>query len=824
VPGYEIIRELGRGGMGIVYQARQIKLNRLVALKMILVAEYAGPEERARFQTEAEAVACLQHPNIVQIYEVGEQAGRPFFSMEFCASGSLEKKLGGVPLPPQEAAHLAETLARAMHATHEAGVVHRDLKPANVLLAKDGTPKVTDFGLAKKLDEVGQTATGAVMGTPSYMAPEQAGGKSKEVGPHTDVYAMGAILYELLTGRPPFRAATALDTILQVVSDEPVPPSRLQRGIPHDLETICLKCLEKDPRRRYSTAQELAADLDRFHNDEPIRAQRPRFWTHLRLWLRRPERVRDAGIVTILGAITTVPTLLAQCYTFVKSTQLELFRYLGVASLATLGVGVLGIVLRLWLGFKMVRRRAWAIWMALVLNLVTVGVLVARDVMVARSVTDRTYREAADTTQLYVNMVQSFLLASVPVFACCIALYAWYCNRDTFKGTRSSAGARVAAVGGLVLLAAASYLSAVFDHDRRFPDVNRVGGTVLVYEVEEVGGRPDLVTMDKLATTLQHALQNGGHSHVRIRPLNDRRLEVGLPRTRPNHAESVQEIKKLMLLDFSRAIGLKFVILANQDDDREGMEVAQRYFDTLTEEKKQDLARAAVNEVAPPTPRPPDGKGFNITLGNHTATVNYSWIEMGPTERHLYGLINDQEHSLFWKEMAEARKSHKAVIHTGFGQYRTHLFYSREVINRDRLPENDRDKKYEYFILCRDPERDEDGKPKAVTGDDLVRAYPTEDASRGGMAVGFTLNNEGARLLGDLTSANKGREMAIVLDDIIQSAPNIETPVTGGNGIIAGNYTAEDVDRLVTMLGVGALPLRLKREPVRESTLPARYW
>jgi tRNA A-37 threonylcarbamoyl transferase component Bud32/DNA-directed RNA polymerase subunit RPC12/RpoP len=273
VLGYEILGELGRGGMGVVYKARHTKLGRLVALKMILVAEHAGPEERARFQTEAEAVARLQHPNIVQIHEVGEQDGRPFFSLEFCAGGSLEKKLGGVPLPPQEAARLARTLALAIHAAHEAGVVHRDLKPANVLLTKNGTPKITDFGLAKKLGEAGQTATGAVMGTPSYMAPEQAGGKSKEIGLHTDVYALGALLYELLTGRPPFRAATSLDTILQVVSDEPVPPRILQKKTPRDLETICLKCLQKEPRQRYASARALAEDLGRFlAGDPPIHA------------------------------------------------------------------------------------------------------------------------------------------------------------------------------------------------------------------------------------------------------------------------------------------------------------------------------------------------------------------------------------------------------------------------------------------------------------------------------------------------------------------------------------------------------------------------
>jgi serine/threonine-protein kinase len=205
MPGYEIIRELGRGGMGVVYQARQTKLNRPVALKMILSGSHAGADDLTRFQTEAEAIARLRYPNIVQVYEVGEYEGKPFFSLEFCGGGSLEKKLNGTPLPPKDAAALVETLARAMQAAHEQHVIHRDLKPANVLFAEDGAPKVTDFGLAKKLDEAGQTQSGAIMGTPSYMAPEQAGGKSAEIGPLADVYALGAILYECLTGRRPSR-------------------------------------------------------------------------------------------------------------------------------------------------------------------------------------------------------------------------------------------------------------------------------------------------------------------------------------------------------------------------------------------------------------------------------------------------------------------------------------------------------------------------------------------------------------------------------------------------------------------------------------------
>src|SRR5262249_30504873 len=280
VPGYEILGELGRGGMGVVYKARQVGLKRMVALKMILSGVHAGTQELARFRGEAEAISRLQHPNIVQIYEVGEHEGRPYFSLEFVDGGSLDKQIAGQPLPPREAATLAEALARAMHAAHQQGVVHRDLKPANVLLQAHGQqsvalgiPKITDFGLAKQLDASNaQTRSGAIMGTPSYIAPEQAAGR-KEIGPAADVYALGAILYEMLTGRPPFHGETPLDTILLVLSQEPVPPRRLVPKVPRDLETICLKCLEKSPTQRYASAESLADDLRHFLNGETIQAR-----------------------------------------------------------------------------------------------------------------------------------------------------------------------------------------------------------------------------------------------------------------------------------------------------------------------------------------------------------------------------------------------------------------------------------------------------------------------------------------------------------------------------------------------------------------------
>jgi serine/threonine-protein kinase len=278
VPGYEILELLGRGGMGVVYKARQISLNRLVALKMILHGGHAGEQEWRRFRMEAEAIARLQHPNIVQVFEVGQHNGLPFSSLEFCPGGSLDRKLAGTPLDPQEAARLVLALAGAVQAAHDANIIHRDLKPANVLLAADGTPKITDFGLAKKLDEAGQTHTGAVIGTPSYMAPEQAQGK--KVGPLVDVYALGAILYECLIGRPPFRAATALDTLMQVVNEDAVPPRRLNPRVPAELESICLRCLHRDPDRRYRSAAELGDDLHRFLEGEPVaaRARRRAWW------------------------------------------------------------------------------------------------------------------------------------------------------------------------------------------------------------------------------------------------------------------------------------------------------------------------------------------------------------------------------------------------------------------------------------------------------------------------------------------------------------------------------------------------------------------
>jgi predicted Ser/Thr protein kinase len=300
VPGYEILGELGRGAMGVVYRARQKALGREVALKMVLSGQFAGPHELERFRTEAVRLAKLQHPNIVQIYEVGEFDGRPYFAMEYVPGGSLAKLLEKKPLAPRPAAELAVTLARAMQHAHERGIIHRDLKPANIMLAADGAPKIMDFGLAKGGGSVGDTASYAILGTPSYMAPEQAGGGSRDVGPAADIYALGSILYEALAGRPPFRAATVLDTIQLVTETDPVPPGDLTVNLPRDVETITLKCLQKEPAKRYTTAADLADDLQRFLDVQPILARPVPAWEKAWKWAkRRPAWAALIGTVIV---------------------------------------------------------------------------------------------------------------------------------------------------------------------------------------------------------------------------------------------------------------------------------------------------------------------------------------------------------------------------------------------------------------------------------------------------------------------------------------------------------------------------------------------
>jgi tetratricopeptide (TPR) repeat protein/tRNA A-37 threonylcarbamoyl transferase component Bud32 len=318
VAGYEVEAILGRGGMGVVYKARHLALKRTVALKM-LAARHASGAERARFKTEAEAVARLQHANVVQIHEIGEADGRPFLVMEFVAGGSLARRLAGRTLPPCDAARLVAALAEAMHLAHCRNLVHRDLKPANVLLGGEADapisacqPKVTDFGLARQLDaDSGQTQVGVVLGTPSYMAPEQAEGLAHAAGPAADVYALGAILYECLTGRPPFQGATPLETLERVRNEEPAAPSAHNRQVPRDLETICLKCLRKPPEQRYYSARELADDLGRFRRGEPVMARPVGVAERLRKWVwRHPAAAALLATLAVLIVATGSGTLL----------------------------------------------------------------------------------------------------------------------------------------------------------------------------------------------------------------------------------------------------------------------------------------------------------------------------------------------------------------------------------------------------------------------------------------------------------------------------------------------------------------------------------
>jgi WD40 repeat protein/tetratricopeptide (TPR) repeat protein len=324
VPGYELLGVLGRGGMGVVYKARHLALKRVVALKMIRSGGHADDDERQRFRSEAEAVARLQHPNIVQVHEVGEHEGLPYAALEFVEGGTFAARLNRSQVHPREAAEVIATLARAMHLAHSRNIIHRDLKPANILLDANGSPKVTDFGLARRLDsDVGQTQTGAAVGTPSYMSPEQAAGESKHVGPAADVYALGAILYECLTGRPPFLGSSLVATLDMVRSQEPVAPHVLRGGVPTDLETICLKCLRKEPEKRYASADALANDLGRWQRGEPILARPVPLWERALLWARRRPAVA-ALVVLVFVFLATVLGLGIWSYSEISRSYSEI--------------------------------------------------------------------------------------------------------------------------------------------------------------------------------------------------------------------------------------------------------------------------------------------------------------------------------------------------------------------------------------------------------------------------------------------------------------------------------------------------------------------
>jgi WD40 repeat protein/tRNA A-37 threonylcarbamoyl transferase component Bud32 len=330
---YELLEEIARGGMGVVYKARQVSLNRIVALKMILAGQLARDADVQRFYAEAQTAANLQHPNIVAIHEVGQFQGQHYFSMDYVEGQSLAAVIREHPLPPDQAAANVKTVAEAIHYAHQKGVLHRDLKPGNVLIDASGQPRVTDFGLAKRFEASsgqaspgskageGLTATGAILGTPSYLPPEQAGSGRGQVGPASDVYSLGTILYELVTGRPPFQGPTPMDTVLQVLSDEPVPPGRLQPQLPVNLETICLKCLHKEPHKRYATAAALAEDLRRFLAGEPILARPVGRVERTVKWVRRRPLV--ASLLAAVVASVLAGAAVSAYFAFEASNRAD---------------------------------------------------------------------------------------------------------------------------------------------------------------------------------------------------------------------------------------------------------------------------------------------------------------------------------------------------------------------------------------------------------------------------------------------------------------------------------------------------------------------
>jgi serine/threonine-protein kinase len=343
---YELLAEIGRGGMGVVYKARQKDLDRVVAVKMILSSHLASAEHVDRFHAEARAAASLHHPHVVGIFEAGEIHGQHYFAMQYVAGPSLAQLTQKGPLKAEEAARLVAAVARAVHHLHAQGIVHRDLKPSNILLDEHGQPYVTDFGLVKMLGESHQTGTGVILGTPSYMSPEQAAGQADRVGPLSDVYSLGAILYELLTGRTPFRGATPLDVLVQVLESEAPPPRRLNPAVPHGLEMICLRCLENTPPERYPSAAALAEDLERFLGGEEVEARPPGPWQRLQRWARRePALASRLGALAVCCAIVEV-----KYHTF---PSLEPFLHLEI--LTVLGLWALASVM-----FQRLLGRDWA--------------------------------------------------------------------------------------------------------------------------------------------------------------------------------------------------------------------------------------------------------------------------------------------------------------------------------------------------------------------------------------------------------------------------------------------------------------------------------
>jgi serine/threonine-protein kinase len=433
VGDYELLVEIARGGLGIVYRARQRSLNRLVALKMILVGAWASTNDLHRFRAEAEVVAQLDHPHIVPIFEVGEHEGMDYFSMRLIEGETLANRLSRYHDDPQAAARLMVQIARAVHHAHQRGVLHRDLKPSNILLDAEGRPYVVDFGLAKRLgDDAELTHSGSILGTPAYMAPEQTEGRRKLSTTISDVYGLGAILYALLTGSPPFRGDSPAETLAGVRERAPRPPREINRRVSRDLETVCLKCLEKDPARRYGTAEALAEDLERWLRGEPILARPAGILHRALLWARRRQRIQEAGIFSTFVGVT-MSTWAILVVALVGSGRIVVPRP-GAIVPYVLGCIFGAYIPLIVLGWHTIQRRLWSLVLGLLLALGFVAYVVLHIVGVV------TYDGGGllDNSHLSLRVASDALILTLFILlslSYSVALLAWLSTRSREDGT-----------------------------------------------------------------------------------------------------------------------------------------------------------------------------------------------------------------------------------------------------------------------------------------------------------------------------------------------------------------------------------------------------